>query len=84
MGAAIKLFILVSLVSGAVLLFLSMYVLHDYEVKYNKRPPSFQWWPFISEMKTKYPAQSKVGRALLYTGTLCSLPCIISLIHSNG
>ena len=84
METAIQLLILVSFVSALTFLFQSMFILHAYETKNKKRPPSIQWWPFNAEMKEKYPKQSKAGRALIVTSLVCAVPWLLSWLQNYG
>lgn len=60
-------FIVILFVTGFIYLFLSVFVLHSYELKTKKKPwHVLQFWPFYSEMKELYPQQSKFGQILVY------------------
>ena len=63
----------VGFIMGITYLFLSMFVLHTYEVESKKSPPSLQFWAFNKEIKDYYPGLSKLGRFLEVGATVCFL-----------
>lgn len=84
MNTAAQFLLFIAFTSGCVFLVQSMYVLHTYELKCKKRPPSFQWWPFNAEMKAMYPNQSRYGRALLIISLTCTLLWLAHRFINNG
>ena len=56
--------VFLAFILGLVYMFLSMFILHSYESETKQRPPSFQFWAFDKEMRTKYPSASKAGQVL--------------------
>jgi hypothetical protein len=83
MELLINLSVIVSFMLGMILLFLSIFVLHTYEVETKKRPPSIQFWPFNKEIKEYYPGLSKLGRILQVGAIMCVLPYLVKLIVST-
>lgn len=84
MNTAAQVLLITAFISGCVFLLQSMYVLHTYEVINKKRPPSFQWWPFNTEMKAMYPNQSRYGRALLIISLSCTLLWLVHRFINNA
>jgi hypothetical protein len=84
MNAAAHILLIIAFVSGCVFLIQSIYVLHAYEIESKKRPRSFQWWPFNTEMKAMYPNQSKYGRALIIVCISCTLLWLAYRYINNG
>jgi len=75
---------LVAFICALAFLFQSMFVLHAYETKNKKRPPSIQWWPFNREMKAAYPEQARVGRVLVIVTLLCALPALVTWAQARA
>ncbi|GGC90639.1 hypothetical protein GCM10007418_07980 [Halopseudomonas salina] len=65
---------ILSLLFGAVWLFLTMYVLHSSEQKHGRVKGWLQFWPFYAEMKINYPASSRAGRLLSLASLILVLP----------
>jgi len=83
MEMIIKLGLLASIILGMAFLFLSIFVLHTYEVKTKQRPPSVQFWPFNNEIKAVYPELSKIGRTLTILAVICGLPWVVNFAIST-
>ena len=64
MELVLRIMLGMAILGGFVLLYLSMHVLHTFEVETKKRPPSIQFWPFNAEIKARYPGLAKTGRVL--------------------
>jgi len=82
MELIINISVMVAFVLGMILLLLSMFVLHTYEVQTKQRPPSVQFWPFNKEIKEYYPGLSKLGRFLQIGAIVCALPYLAKLVFS--
>lgn len=83
MELLIILSLVMAFVLGMILLLLSVFVLHTYEVETKKRPPSMQLWPFNKEINDFYPGLSKLGRFLQIGAIACALPYIVKLVAST-
>ena len=80
MELAVKISVIIAFGLGIILLFLSMFVLHRYEIRTKNRPSSIQFWPFNEEIKKHYPRLSKLGRILQIITIVCILPYLWKLI----
>ena len=69
--------LVVSFVPALIYLFLSMYVLHYYEVRTKKKPPVMQWWSFNKEISSEFPGQAKVARGLEVSIVVMALPWLL-------
>lgn len=71
------------LLAGIIYLFLSVSVLNAYEVKTEKKPQSFQFWSFNSEMKELFPVQAKTARYLEIVLSVLGLAWLIMFIINS-
>lgn len=71
--------LVVGMASGGVFTVISIFVLHSYEKRLGKRPPSFNFWPFFKELKDVYPDAAKVGAIL----EVVSMTCIVAYLAVN-
>ena len=66
-----------SMLPGLIWLFITIHVLHFSELKHGRFSGWFQFWPFYSEMKDKYPESSRWARVLTYVCFALMLPWLI-------
>jgi hypothetical protein len=83
MEVFINLAFALSVISGIFLFLLTLYVVHFYEVKTKRRPPTFNFWPFLKEFKEVFPNLSRVGGSLTIFSFLALLPKLIEWIAAK-
>ena len=78
-----EILVYLSFVPALTYLIVSIFVLHNHETEENRLPWMIQFWPFLSDMKTRYPDTCKFARWLFWISFGMAAPWIgLSIVQA--